>query len=197
MTSPPEPEAFDDVNEAVAAEWEAETTPYERVREVIAHTYSPISAGTVAETARTSPKTARKHLNALAEEGFVTAEPGDSGGTHYRRSTESLVVEQTTDILERVSVEELTDQIQEMREQLETYRSKYGVESPAKLTVDATSRELSGTLEDAPDIDPEDRQKWQTTRRNLAFANVALAIANAEPFVSSETDTAGESAATQ
>ncbi len=197
MTNSPAPKSFDDVNEAVVAEWKAETTPYQRVREVISHRYTPVSAETVADTARTAPKTARKHLEGLSEEGFVTTEPGDSGGTHYRRSPESLVVEQAADILERVSIEELTDRIREMREELETYRSEYGVESPADLTVEVTTHELAGTTEDIPDIDPEDRQQWQTTRRNLAFANAALAIANAESFVDGETDAVGESTATQ
>jgi hypothetical protein len=46
------PEAFTDVNEAVGEEWAAETTPYERVRAVVAQTYSPVSADAVADEAR-------------------------------------------------------------------------------------------------------------------------------------------------
>jgi len=37
------PDEFTGVNEAVGEEWEAETTPYERIRHVVAHTYSPVS----------------------------------------------------------------------------------------------------------------------------------------------------------
>jgi hypothetical protein len=61
------PDEFDDVNEAVGEEWEAETTPYERIRRVIAHTYAPVSADTVASDSRTSPKTARKHPDDTSE----------------------------------------------------------------------------------------------------------------------------------
>lgn len=124
------PEEFADVNEAVGEEWEAETTPYERIRHVVAHTYSPVSADAVADDARTAPKTARKHLNTLADEGFVETTPGEQGGTLYRRSPESLVVEQAADILEHVSTDELVTRIQEMREQLTEYRSEFGVDSP-------------------------------------------------------------------
>lgn len=60
-----------------------------------------MSAETVAEDALTSPKTARKHLNALADEGFVVTANGEHGETIYRRSPESLVVEQPDTILER------------------------------------------------------------------------------------------------
>jgi len=32
-------------------------------------------------------------------------------------------------------------------------------------------------------MDPETIQEWQTLRRNLAFANAALSVANAKRFV--------------
>lgn len=177
------PEAFEDVNEAVGAEWEAETTPYERVRRVIEHAYDPVSAETVAEEARTAPKTARKHLNALATEGFVETENGDHGGTLYRRSPESLVVEQAADILERVSTEDLVARVREMRARLGEFQSEYGVESPEELTVDRANHALAGSEPDADAPDPETLREWKTLRRNLAFANAALAVGNAERFV--------------
>lgn len=177
------PDEFDDINEAVGEEWEAETTPYERIRRVIAHTYMPVSADTVAEDARTAPKTARKHLNTLAEEGFVVTATGDHGGTVYRRSPESLVVEQAADILEHVSTDELVTRIGEMRNQLNSYQEEYGVDSPEELTIEQTNQTLAEPDSDQDEINAETIQEWQTTRRNLAFANAALSIANAERFV--------------
>lgn len=170
-----------DVDEAVAEEWVAETTPYERVREVIAHAYEPTSAAAVAEDARTSPKTARKHLGALANEGYVATEPGENGATLFRRSPESLVVEQAADLLERLSVDELAARVDAMRERIAELRAEHGVESPEELAVDRTNRVLSG--DDADGIDDEALRDWQTTRRNLAFANAALSVAHAERFV--------------
>lgn len=180
MTESP---AFDDINEAVGKEWEAETTPYARVREVISHIYTPVSAETVAEAARTSPKTARKHLDALADEGFVTTASGSRGGTTYRRSSESLVVEQAADILASVSTDELLERIAEMREDVSRFQAEYGVESPEVLTVEQTNQTLSETATDTDAVDSDVIREWQTTRRNLAFANAALSIANAERFV--------------
>lgn len=55
------------------------TTPYERIRHAVAHTYSPVSVDAVADDARTAPKTVRKHLNSLADEGFVETAPGEQG----------------------------------------------------------------------------------------------------------------------
>lgn len=186
MSDDSPPEEFENVDEAVGAEWEAETTPHERVRSVIAHAYSPVSADAVAEDARTSPTTARKHLNALAEEGFVFTATGDHGATTYRRSPESLVVEQAADILERVSTDELATRVAEMRDRLSEYRTEYGVDSPEELVVERTNRSLSTSDTERGEVDAETVQEWQTLRRNLAFANAALSIANAERFVESD-----------
>jgi DNA-binding IscR family transcriptional regulator len=177
------PGKFEDVNAAAGDDWEAETTPYERIRRVIAQTYSPTSADAVAEDARTTPKTARKHLRALEREGFVETETGNHGGTLYRRSPESLVVEQAADILEHVSTDELVTRIDEMREQLSEYRSEFGVSSPEEVALDQTNQALAGAESTLDDRDRETIREWKTLRRNLAFANAALSIGNAEQFV--------------
>lgn len=183
MSDRTSPDEFEDINEAVIEEWVSETTPYERVRRVIAHTYESVSVDAVADDARTSPKTARKHLNALADEGFVATATGEYGGTTYRRSPESLVVEQASDILEQISTDELTTRIAEMRDQLSGYQSEYGVDSPEELAVVQTNQALSESATVQRGIDAETIQEWQTLRRNLAFANAALSIANAQRFV--------------
>jgi len=191
MSNSTGPDVFDDVNEAVGAEWEAETTPYERIREVIGRAYTPLSADTVADTARTSPKTARKHLDALADEGFVATDTGKHGATTYRRSPESLVVEQAADIRARFSEDELLARVAEMRERISDFQAEYGVESPSALLVERTNQTLSEAATTREDIDPETIREWQTTRRNLAFANAALSIATAERFVGDESDPDG------
>jgi len=192
MTDREPPANFADVNEAVGADWEAETTPYERIRHVIAHSYRPIKADTVADEARTAAKTARKHLNTLAEEGFVTTTTGDNGATLYRRSPESLVMEQAADILQEVSTDELNDRIQTMRKELSEFQKEFDADSPEALTVDQTNHILSesGSAEAQPD--PETIREWKTLRRNLAFANAALSIGTAEQFVDGERQTTDE-----
>jgi hypothetical protein len=187
--TPVEPAPFEDINETVRAEWEAETTPYERVRAVISHTYTPVSAGTVADRAGTSSKTARKHLDTLADEGFVTTEPSSTGATLYSRSPESLVVEQAADILSELSTEELAERVSEMRRQIAAFQRQYGVDSPEELTIDRTNSLLDGSEHTDEDIDSETLREWKTTRRNLAFANAALSIANARQFVGTESRT--------
>jgi Fe2+ or Zn2+ uptake regulation protein len=176
------PAAFDDINEAVGEKWKAQTTPYDRVRDVISHTYDPIAASTVAEQALTSTKTARKHLDTLASDGYVEAIPNESGGKRYHRAPESLVVEQAANILAEMSRDELAARIAEMRHTIQEYQTDFGVESPENLSVKQGNEALSDsspqTVPDATVI-----TDWQTTRRNLAFATAALSIANARKFV--------------
>jgi DNA-binding IscR family transcriptional regulator len=192
MTDQPQPDEFEDINEAVGEEWESETTPYERIRRVIAHRYMPVSADVVAEDAQTSPKTARKHLKILAEEGFVITATGEYGGTVYRRSSESLVVEQAADILKHVSTDELVTRIGEMRDQLNDYQQEYGVDSPEKLTIEQANQALAEPDSDQSELGAKTIREWQTTRRNLAFANAALSIANAERFVDGDLSSTDE-----
>ena len=194
MTDQPPPAEFTDVNEAVVEDWKADTTPYDRIRHVVAHTYQPVSADAVADDAQTAPKTARKHLNTLADEGFVETTPGEQGGTLYCRSPESLVVEQAADILDHVPTDELATRIQEMRTQLTEYQGKFGVDSPEELAVEQTNQALTEDGSSQDEIDPETIHEWKTLRRNLAFANAALSIANAKQFVDGDHHTGDDSA---
>jgi predicted ArsR family transcriptional regulator len=172
---------FEDINQAVRDEWKAETTPYERVRAVISRTYTPTDVETLATDACTSPKTARKHLTALVDDGFVDTEPGAHGATLYHRSTESLVVEQAAAILSELSPEELRDRITDLREQVVDFQQTYSVQSPEELTVERTNELLDGSERDRTLPDDETVREWQTTRRNLAFANAALSMTSSAP----------------
>lgn len=158
-----------DVNERVEAEWVEETTPFERVREVMKRTYDPQPVGEIAERARTSETTARKHLGHLAEDGFVveTASP-EARGTWYERSNESLVLEQANRIRSEVDASTLATRVAEMQREVRAYREEFDAGSPEEAV-----------LADAG-IDGEELRAWRTTRRNLSFARVALAVSNAE-----------------
>lgn len=158
-----------DVNERVEAEWVEETTPFERVREIMKRTYDPQPVSNIAERARTSENTARKHLGQLEDDGFVveTASP-DTRGACYKRSSESLVLEQANRIRSEVDTTTLATRVAEMQQTIRAYREEFDADSPE-----------DAVLSDAG-IDAETLQAWQTTRRNLSFSKVALAVNNAE-----------------
>lgn len=156
---------FDDVNERAKADWKRDTTPFDRVRSVMRTAYEPLKAATVAERALTAEQTARKHLRSLADHGYVevTASP-DSRGTRYRRATDSLALEQARRILDETEPETLSSRVLQMRDELRAYGDRFNANSPE----DAVRAHA--------DIDTETLLEWRTTRRNLAFAEVALAL---------------------
>ncbi|ERG96740.1 hypothetical protein [Haloquadratum walsbyi] len=61
-----------------------------------------------------------------------------------------------------------------MRDQLNEYRSEYGVDSPEKLTVEQTNQTLTETASEQPEVGAETIQDCKFLRRNLAFASAAL-----------------------
>jgi len=158
-----------DINEQVEREWVEETTPFERVREILKRTYEPQPVSRLAERARTSENTARKHLTQLEDDGFVveTAISGTRGAC-YKRSNESLLLEQAHRIRSDVDATTLAARVAEMQQTLRDYREEFAADSPEDAAVSDV------------DIDPETVRSWQTTRRNLNFARVALAVSNAE-----------------
>lgn len=160
-----------DVNEAVVEEWIAETTAFDRVYEIVRRIEQPHSADDVAERARVSPTTARKHLRTLASAGEVTTSE-EGGTTHYCRSDAAVVTEHAQALLDEYEPAEIAEGVAEMKHRIREWREEYGVDS-----WEAFAREL-----DVVDADSEHGAvltEWQTTRRNLALAEAALAIGEA------------------
>jgi DNA-binding MarR family transcriptional regulator len=160
-----------DMNEIAVEEWVAETTPFERINQTISQVYEPESATEIADKARVSSTTARKHLRTLANAGEVTTVQ-DGQTTCYRRSETAIVTEHAEALLSDQSLEDIAAGITEMKAQIEEWRAEYGVDSPEEF-----AREL-----DIGDADTDRGAlltEWQTTRRNLALAQAALAIGEA------------------
>ena len=164
---------FEDVNKRVKEDWKADTTPFDRVRSVMRTSYEPLSAATIAKKALTSEQTARKHLRSLVEHGYV-AETGapDSKATLYQRDTDSLALEQARRILDETDAETLSTRVLEMREKLREYGNRFNANTPDEA------------VRAHADIDTETLLEWRTTRRNLAFAEVALALSGVEEATS-------------
>ncbi|NGM71373.1 hypothetical protein G6M89_20635 [Natronolimnobius sp. AArcel1] len=161
--------AFENVNERAKEDWKRDTSPFDRVRSVMRTAYEPMSAATVAETALTSEQTAGRHLRSLVEHSYVaeTTSP-DSRGALYQRAKDSIVLEQTRRILDETDTDTLSTRVLEMREDLREYGDRSGATSP------------DDAVRSHANIDAEALLEWRTTRRNLAFAEVALALSAVE-----------------
>jgi DNA-binding MarR family transcriptional regulator len=177
-----------DVNDVVEEEWIEETTPFERVYEIIRTTYNPASAGEIADRARVSATTARKHLRTLESAGEVTTSQ-DGQTTCYRRSETAIVTEHAQSLLAELSPEEIASGIADMKAQIQKWREEYGVDSPEEF---ARERDVDDVDSDYGTLLTE----WQTTRRNLALAQATLAIgeaSNTGHLTGTNTDDEGDS----
>ena len=149
-------ETWDDINEHVRETWQAETTPFERVYEVIEETREGASAAEIAD-------------RALVNTGFAKTE-SEGRTTLYKRDPDRVLMTRIRELRETASREEIVERVRTMKGDLRAYEDRYGVQSPEALARELDPEETDGW---------NDLTDWQTTRRNLAIANAALAYAEA------------------
>jgi predicted ArsR family transcriptional regulator len=158
-------EEWDDINEHARAEWRAETTPFERVHEVVEQTREAQSAAEIADRALVSEPTARRHCEALVNTGVAETEQ-DGQTTRYRHNPDHLLTTRIHELRAEHSRETLVERVAELKAEIRGYEQTYDVLSPEEL---------------ARELDPEDATgwadltEWQTTRKHLALAQAALA----------------------
>lgn len=158
-------ETWEDINEQVTDEWKAETTPFERVYEVLEQTHDGASAAAIAERALVSEPTARRHLNSLANTGFA-ATSQDGRTTLYRRDEDRVLQTRIHELRDQTTRDELLDGIKRMKAELREFEDTYDARSPEEL-----ARQLPNDAREEWD----DVTAWKTTRQNLAIAQAALA----------------------
>lgn len=160
-----------DINEAVVEEWTSETTPFERVREVVLSTTTPQYAGEIAERARVSEPTARKHLELLADSGIAeTAETGR--GWQYKRSRQVVAMQRIGDLHAELSREELTEGIQDLQQRIQAYQEEYDATSPDDLALGLDT----GDADEWAIV-----SEWRALRESLDLAQAALALYDFTP----------------
>ena len=160
-----------DVNEAVIEEWKAETTPFERIRNVLHSTTEPQYATQLADRARVSEPTARKHLKILTEAGIAeTAATGH--GTQYKRSRQTVAMQRIRDLHAQLTREELADGIHDLRERIHDYQEEYDAADPDDLAIQFAS---------VDDAEWDVIAKWRALERDLDVAQAALALFDFTP----------------
>jgi predicted ArsR family transcriptional regulator len=162
-------ESWDDINEHVRAEWKAETTPFERVYEIVEQTHEGQSAAEIADRALVSEPTARRHCKALVNTGFAETE-SEGQTTLYRRNADRILMSRIRELRENTDRDELLDGIRQMKTEIREYEDRYDVVSPEELAQKLDADETEGW---------DDLSMWKTTRQNLAVAQASLAYSEA------------------
>lgn len=160
-----------DINDAVREEWIAETTPFDRVKEVLLATTTYCYAKSIAERARVSEPSARKHLNTLADAGL--AETDETGqGTKYKRSRETVAMSRIRELHSELSKQELVEGIRDLKTNIKAYQEQYDVTNPDDLAVE---------------LEPDDGEgwtaisRWRALEENLQLAQAALSLYDFNP----------------
>lgn len=164
--SPPE----GDINERVTEEWKAETDAFERVTQVAEQTREPATSADIADRAHVSKTTAIKHLKRLASFGVVE-QTSDGNALRWRRNESHAALQRAMELRAETDSRELVEAVEEMQAEIETYRERYGVDSPEAL---------ARTLDSGDETGWNTLQRWQTTAKNLGIAKLALALADIE-----------------
>ncbi|MFC7021169.1 MULTISPECIES: winged helix-turn-helix domain-containing protein [Haloarcula] len=158
-------ETWDDVNQQVKADWKAETTPFERVYEIVEQTHDGQSAAEIADRALVSEPTARRHCKTLVNTGFAETDQ-DGRTTLYKRNSDRILMSRIRELRDEASRTELLNGIKEMKAEIRRYEDRYDVVSPEELAQQLDADEMEGW---------DDLTAWRTTRQNLAVAQAALA----------------------
>lgn len=169
-----------DVNDAAVETWVSETTPFERVHEVLRTTVEPETAAELADRAHVSEPTARKHAETLVETGHAE-HVSDGRAAQYQRSPSAVVLERVEELRRDHSTDELVDAVEQLSGRVQEYRETAGVESPSAL-----AQELVPGDEDGWGL----LARWRTTERNLAVARAALAHERATDAVTDDPEPA-------
>ena len=162
-------ESWDDINEHVRAEWKAETTPFERVYEIVEQTHEGQSAAEIADRALVSEPTARRHCKALVNTGFAETE-SEGQTTLYSRNADRILMSRIRELRDNTDRDELLDGIRRMKTEIREYEDRYDVVSPEELAQKLDADETEGW---------DDLSMWKTTRQNLAVAQASLAYSEA------------------
>lgn len=162
-----------DINERAKEEWTTRTDGFERIATTLERTREPKSASEIADQALVSEKTARKHLDRLVDLGRGSAVQ-DGRTTRYRRDPDTYITARINELRRDHSREELIDGLQRIRDDIDTFRRRHGVDS---------AEELSVRLEPGADEGWIDLSEWRTKERRLALVQVAISFDRAADSV--------------
>ena len=158
-------ETWEDVNEHVKQEWKDDTTPFERVYEIVEQTHEGESAAEIADRALVSEPTARRHCTTLVNTGFAETNR-DGQTTLYQRNSDRILMSRIRELQTEADRTELLEGIKEMKSEIRRYEDRYDVVSPDELAQKLDADETDGW---------NDVTAWRTTKQNLAVAHAALA----------------------
>ncbi len=124
--------------------WPTEMDAADRVRHVALTQTTPQNAGWIAEEADVSRDTAVKYLDRMADQGELeVVETAD--GTCYKPDDATQFLREVRTLAEEQSVDELTDELRAIGDEIDSWKSVYDVESLEELRRSIGREDLSSS----------------------------------------------------
>lgn len=174
------PAPSDEMVEEEVAAWTQTHDTRQRIKHVLTGIRDPVPVSQIADRARCSPKTARKHLEDLVDERIVL-KVDDPQGARYQRNDEYFAWRRAHQLSIEYTEAELLEQLGELETQEQTYQAHFDAVSPTHVDfppADATHAELHELWETVT--------AWETLRRDIERYREALRLARKrrdEPLV--------------
>ncbi len=121
-------------SESAQRQWVDETDSFGRVYYVALGVTSPTPYTDIAELAKCSSNTAKKHLERLAEMGIVHADL-DTRPAQYDRNDGYLEWHEANRIASKLAVEEIIDRVRALEKQRAEYETQFETTNPADVAV--------------------------------------------------------------
>lgn len=166
-----DPAPPDDLLEEEVAEWKQRHDTRQRIKQVLIGIREPVPASQIAEQARCSSKTARKHLEDLVDERIVL-KVNDPQGDRYCRNDEYFEWRRAHQLSVNHSETELLGKLDDLETQEQTYQSQFDALSPTIVDFppeNATHDEIHEMWEELT--------AWETLRRDIERYREALRLA--------------------
>ncbi|QZP38221.1 DUF7342 family protein [Halobaculum magnesiiphilum] len=141
----------------------------QRVYGGVLHARDPMTAAEIAEQADCSAESARTHLSFYADLGIVIRHEGRP--VRYERNDDYFEWRRVNELAREHSVDELQARVSELTERIETYRNRYGADSPAAVDVlEFDADRVDDVYADLGDWATaiEERRLHERARRNAA-----------------------------
>ncbi|MFB6362088.1 MAG: hypothetical protein ABEH59_12315 [Halobacteriales archaeon] len=154
--------------------WTDGLTARERVREIATTLTEPQSVEWVREKAQISSwQTAKDELEMLVEFGQVHAIEGDDGHTKFAPNYQLRYFHEVTELINEHTRAELREEIATIQEQIDAWKTEYGVESREDLEATLTDDRLSSAeVRERNEV----LREWERSENNKRLLSHALEL---------------------
>lgn len=159
--------------DAEIEQWKKLTTTFERVNTVSQTLSKPRSAQYIAQEAAVPENDARDHLNRLVERGALR-QYSESGSTLYGPDPSYTREQDVRELIDSYNDEALRSLRADLREQIESWQSTCGVDSPEKIEGLTDRREDRGEAAQKRKI----AAAWALSEYRLNLVEEALEVSD-------------------